>query len=178
MEVPEGNRGGGFGAKHSLQRCIVGIGPKMFVVVGGIGVDDEQFVGRLTDAQRKGKLVQPREPLLADFVARPCEPRFLTLETLFAGHREVTVGISAHALRADLGETLQNFSRPRSVGAEIAGGNDCVGAPLRCEVGKAGIKRDKISVDIGKNRYSHALAHDRATARTKDAGVIPTFVNS
>ena len=45
MEVPESNRGGSLGAKHPFQRCIVGIGPKVFVIVRGVGMDDEQFVG-------------------------------------------------------------------------------------------------------------------------------------
>ncbi len=178
MEVPESNRRGSLRAKHPFQRYIVGIGPKVLVIVSGVGMDDEQFVGWLRDAQRKWQFAQPGEPLFAEFAASPRETCFLALEALLTRHREVAVGIATHALRADLRETLKNFSRPRSVGAQVARGNDCVGAPLRREVGKTGIKRDEVSVDIGKNRYSHALDHDRATASTNDAGVMPTFVNS
>uniref|UniRef100_E6PFX9 Uncharacterized protein n=1 Tax=mine drainage metagenome TaxID=410659 RepID=E6PFX9_9ZZZZ len=49
---------------------------------------------------------------------------------------------------------------------------------MRRKVGEASIERNEIPVNIGKNRYSHAFAHDRATAKINDDGVMPIFVNS
>ncbi len=102
---------------------------------------------------------------------RPLHLRvFGCLETLVPRRRQIPVGVSANRLRADFFKALQHLLGFRSIQTQIAGGNDCIGATLRVKIGQTGVETDEISVNVGKNGYTHtrlvALERERKQRRS------------
>ncbi len=101
---------------------------------------------------------------------RPLHLRvFGCLEALVPRRGQIPVGVSANRLRADFFEALQDFLGFRSIQTQIAGGNDCIRATLRVKIGQTGVETDEISVNVGKNGYTHkqlvALERERKQRR-------------